>query len=186
MLCIYVFILTACNDTVKESVSDISPESAQINISGEESMNNSNDSMQISPDNKTVDTPDKRASDYALDIINSVSFSSELTELDKDALPNFFNVNESVEASVYLANGGASDMVCVFCQNGNDSKESIRASVDDYIQGIRDNAILYSPEDVSKIDLAIIQEYGDYVVAIICPDAEKAKKTIDDIFKINS
>lgn len=110
-------------------------------------------------------------------------FTAELTALSESAIPNFFTVEAGNKAVVYMANNGSADSFGLFKAADETAANNILTNVKDYITGVKDNAALYTPEDVPKIEAAVVNVYGNYAVFCISNDAAKAKEIIERFFQ---
>ena len=175
--------LTACGSDDKgtstsTSTSVSTNDSSAVSGSSAESSNPAEDNNTPAPVKEDVDL------NAAADALASEGkFTAELSQLSAAAVPNFFAVEDGSESVVYMANNGSADSFGLFkCSDGEAAAATLE-NVKTYIAGVRDNAVLYTPDDVPKIDAAIVQVYDKYAVFCISDDAAKAKEIIERFFQ---
>ena len=74
--------------------------------------------------------------------------------------------------------GTGAIMVGVFATTDVDS---CKQSITDYLKNLKQTVQSYSPDEVFKIDNAIIEDNGKEVIVVVCNDIETAKKEVDSL-----
>lgn len=90
----------------------------------------------------------------------------------------FFEDGVVTADSVYIANDKTPDMVGVFATTDVDS---CKQAISDYLKNLKQTVQSYSPDEVFKIDNAIIEDNGKEVIVVVCNDIETAKKEVDSL-----
>jgi hypothetical protein len=90
----------------------------------------------------------------------------------------FFDEGDIEQATVYIANDKTADVVGVF-----DTKDpkAAREKIDAYLASAKEQMQNYYPDEVFKIDNAVIQEKGSRIVVIVTDNIEAAKKAAQSI-----
>ncbi len=122
----------------------------------------------------------------AENIISSVEFSEKLENLSPDyAYKNYGLEDIRPEISAWGSSGAVVDCLAVF--NAKDSNEValIQSAVESTIDYLRDGYTDYGPDQVPKIDSAVVLTNGNCVVFCIAKDNNSAKDVIDHLMKSN-
>lgn len=112
-----------------------------------------------------------------------IAFTDQFETLDKDGACRVYGVDESlVEDSAALAGSGATaESLSVWKANDADSakqvEEQLGVFVDGYIEGYSD----YKPEEVPKLESAILSREGVYVVLCISADNAAAEPVVEQV-----
>ncbi|MBO7703439.1 MAG: DUF4358 domain-containing protein [Solobacterium sp.] len=92
----------------------------------------------------------------------------------------FFDEGTIDDASVYISNDKTADIVGVFkTSDPAAAKEKIEA----YLVTLKGQMESYAPDEVFKVDNAVIEESSDKVVLIIADDIENARKVAQSLVK---
>jgi hypothetical protein len=85
----------------------------------------------------------------------------------------FFEDGAVKSSSLYLANDQTADVVGVF---ETENMDSAKMSVRTYLETTKLQNQNYNPDEVFKIDNAVIDDNGKTLILIVCDDLESAKK----------
>ncbi|MCR4951217.1 MAG: DUF4358 domain-containing protein [Solobacterium sp.] len=133
---------------------------------------------------KGDETKELSIKDTAAKLVSELSLSDTVSEIQERTMYGyFFDMDKETvtEGSVYLNSDGKSDTVGVFRTT---DVEKCKNYLNTYIETIKKQSEVYSPEEVFKISHALVQDYGkDIVVILICNDIEAARTTADKILK---
>ena len=121
-------------------------------------------------------------SELAERINTEVEFDEPLTELDAVGAERYFNINPSIydEVAAYVGTKGVCDEFVII---KTDSPSSVSSKLRDHIEKLKKEYAQYRPNELSKLDNAIIESHSGSVVMIISPDAGQAKKVYDNYMK---
>lgn len=112
-----------------------------------------------------------------------IPFSEELTGLDKAAICKNYDLEETDLAGCAAAIGSGATAENAAVLEGVDSaaagriQTALRAFLDDWIEGYSD----YKPEEVPKLEQAVLKVKGNYVILCISADSGKAAAVVKDI-----
>lgn len=132
---------------------------------------------------KTGAEADKTAEDTAKQaerIVKELELSEKVDLLEDRIVQGLFFFEEGAvtESTVYMHNDSSADMVAVFaCEDTDSSKKAIREFLDTQ-KGQMQN---YYPDEVFKVDNAVVYETADEIAVIICDDLEKAKTVAAEV-----
>ena len=136
-----------------------------------------------SKDSSGEATADVSVSGMAAKLVEELGLKDSVSEMKERAMyGGFFDMDKETvtEGTVYLDSSGKSDTVGVFRTT---DQAKCREYLNTYVETIKKQSEVYSPEEVFKISHALIQDYGkDIVVILICSDIEAAKTACDKAF----
>ena len=168
-----VMILTACGGKDSSVNSSAGSSSAGAASSGSES----------SAENNTP-TIDASPSELTAKLSKDIEFTSEMMMVAEEEIGSFIEIDPSIQASLYVVNGGSSDTLAVFKLSDESKKDGLRAAIEGYMASLKENAAYGNPEELPKLEQALVMDYGNYVVWCIAPDALGAKEAINKLFSI--
>ena len=115
------------------------------------------------------------------DLATNITYQDSLSQLDLDSAGMFLNLSglDVVKASVYEGSGGtAEEIVVLECASDADAKkaeEVLKTRVSEQIESFTD----YVPEELTKLNAAVIKVSGKYAVLSVSDTPDEAKKIID-------
>ena len=121
-----------------------------------------------------------KPSTAAEQLVKNLNLSSKMDAMDESQTQGlFFFADGAVKSSsLYLANDKSADIVGVF---EAEDVSSVRESVETYLETTKLQNQTYNPEEVFKLDNAVIDDNGKTVVVVVCDDLESAKKEVKSI-----
>ena len=121
----------------------------------------------------------------AQQIANDVSFDEPLTELDPESAERVFRVEADEVAAVgaWVGSGATVDEVCVWDANDNDDAEDIEEVLAARVASRTEDYQDYKPDEVPKLEQAVLVRNGKYVALCVGPDAAAARSLIEAAFK---
>ena len=122
------------------------------------------------------------SADSAEKIVKDLQLTSKMDKMDESAADGLFFFSEGTvtSSSLYLANDKSADAVGVF---ETTDVESCRKAVKTYLETTKAQNQSYNPEEVFKLDNAVVEDDGKTVIMVVCDDLESAKKIVRDILK---
>ena len=112
-----------------------------------------------------------------------LTFTDQMTDMDSAGTCRFYDVQTDwVENSVsYVGSGATAESVAVFEATDADAAASIaeelQAFTDSWITGYSD----YKPEEVPKLESAVLEQSGVYVVFCVTADNTAAKTAVHEL-----
>ena len=124
------------------------------------------------------------ASDAALKLRDGLVFQGELVEVDANALKNLYGLTSEdvADYKAYAGTMGTAEEIAVFvAQDGkvDTVKQAVETRVQDQKSAYQD----YRPEEMTKLNSAIVREKGNVVVLVVADETEKANTLVDEILK---
>ncbi len=122
------------------------------------------------------------ASAQAEKIVSELNLTDKMDKVEDRIIKGLFFFEEGTlkDSSVYIANDKSADIVAVF---ESEDTAAVKERVNTYLATAKEQMQNYYPDEVFKIDNAIVEEAGDKVVLIVTGDIENAKKIADSILK---
>jgi len=129
---------------------------------------------------KTID-----CKSIAQSLLNDVSYTDQLGEVDKDTASMFLNFAdvEIEEAYIYESSGATAEEIVVLKCKDSDSAAKAKTAFEQRVEEQTDNFTDYVPEEVPKLKDAVIITSGEYAVLSVSGDSGKAKSIIEAAFK---
>ncbi len=125
------------------------------------------------------------ASDAAAKLRDGLVFQDELMEVSENNLSNLYGLSaEDVsEYKAYVsATMATAEEVAVFvAQDGK--VDAVRQAVDARVQDQKENYQNYQPQEMTKLNSAIVRQKGNVVVLVVADDTETANTLVDEILK---
>lgn len=126
---------------------------------------------------------DITAKSFADMLYQKIPYDATLKANSADTMALLMNVTGYTEAAGYSAVGTMPDMAAVFRGADAEAAESIAASMQTYVNEMAREYERYAPEQVSKLEDAIIVSRGNYAVLCVTPDVNAAQDIIDEVFE---
>ena len=115
------------------------------------------------------------------DLATKITYQDSLAQMDLDSAGMFLNLSglDVVKASVYEGSGGtAEEIVVLECATDADAKKAedvLKTRVSEQIESFTD----YVPEELTKLNAAVIKVSGKYAVLSVSDTPDEARKIID-------
>ena len=120
----------------------------------------------------------------AKDRAEKVTYQDEIALIDGDMAGMVYDIPEGVEnAVIYMGSGATAEEASVFEAKDEESAKKMEEAAKKHIQTQRDAFEDYIPEEVKKLDGAIVEQKGRYVAVCVTDDTENARKVIDEYLK---
>ncbi len=124
----------------------------------------------------------KDANEMASAIVSNLEMNESMSEQKARVINGlfFFEEGEVEDSALYLSNEKSADVVGVFKTTNMD--ESL-TKVDDYVKTMKQMTLTYTPDELFKIDNAIVVHNNDTIILIVCDQIEAAKAQADEYIK---
>ena len=115
------------------------------------------------------------------DLNSKITYQDSLMEMDVDTAGMFLNLSDIsvTKAAIYEGSGGtAEEIVVLECATDDDAKKAeqvLKMRVDEQIESFTD----YVPEELTKLNDAVIKVSGKYAVLSVSDSPDEARKIID-------
>ena len=124
----------------------------------------------------------KAAAAQAETIVSELNLGDKMEKVEDRIIKGLFFFDEGTikDSAVYIANDKSADIVAVF---ETDDTAAVMDKVNTYLATAKEQMQNYYPDEVFKIDNAIVQEAGNKVVLIVANDIENARKAAESVLK---
>ncbi len=123
------------------------------------------------------DFSDESAMALVDEVLESVEFQQELTELPETLLGSSYDLIDGVDALAYSA-GYPADRFAIFKADDAKKLPEISKMLENKAQELIDTYSSYDTSQVGKLENAIIETKGNYVIFIVTDDYENAKNIV--------
>lgn len=113
-------------------------------------------------------------------LLNQVKFDDAMSSVGDFATLYFPEVPSTATISMYTGSGYYADEVVLITMKSAEDLETVMASVDKHIDQMTAQFKNYIPEEVAKIDNAVIWQGGSHVIVCISNDYATAQKILDN------
>lgn len=110
-----------------------------------------------------------------------LTFTDQMAELDKDGACRVYGVDEALvdDCAGLRGSGATAESFSVWKATDTDSaeelEEQLESFLDSWIEGYSD----YKPEEVPKLESAVLEQEGKYIILCVSADNEAAEPLID-------
>lgn len=117
---------------------------------------------------------------HAEKIVYDLGLEEKVTMIEARAIQGLFFFEEGVveNSTVYYHNDASADMVAVFQANDIEACES---SISTFLETTKEQMQNYYPDEVFKVDNAVLEHNQNEVILVICDDLSNAKKDVEGI-----
>lgn len=115
------------------------------------------------------------------DVIKNVKFDAPLEKIDNETTINvFYSLPEKVSAIVYRGSSISADQFCIFTAEDTAGADETEIMANTLIESLKETFSSYDPEEVTKLNSAIVRKKGNYVVLLVTSDYDNANKILDN------
>ena len=119
-------------------------------------------------------------------IYTKLPLTEELSYQDGETMGLLMNLGDYVEAAGYTASGQIPEMIAVFCGEDAAKTAELKNAMTDYVSEMTREYEKYAPEQVEKLEKAVVQTSGNYAVLCVSSDAKTAKQLVGDMLSKGS
>lgn len=118
----------------------------------------------------------------ASQIVGEVSFDDSLSEIDDDMISMLYSIDGYTDAVLYKGSGATAEEVAIFKMETKDDAKAALEEAQAHIQSQIESYESYIPEEVSRLEDAIVRQDGCYVSVVVSGDSAAAEKLLDGAF----
>ena len=115
----------------------------------------------------------------AAELLDGVTFEDELFRIEDEMISFYYEIPEGGKGVFYYGSGATAEEVAVFeLTDANQADEFLAVAqehIEDQILSYED----YIPGEVARLEQAVVECHGKYVVVCVTADPETAEKIID-------
>lgn len=112
-------------------------------------------------------------------LLTQLDFDTELKDVGDSGAMYFPDLPEGATVKMYAGSGYYADKVALITVAQESDVETAMNSVKTHVQQLRSQFQSYIPEEVPKIDNAVIWQQGTSIILCISPDYQKAQSVIE-------
>lgn len=113
-------------------------------------------------------------------VLGKVDFDTPIQDVGEDAALYFSNLPAGATVKMYTGSGYYADRVALITLADEADEAAAKSSVQEHIDQLRNQFANYIPEEVSKIDEAVIWQQGVYVLLCVTADHNNAQNIVDN------
>lgn len=130
------------------------------------------------------DAADVNVASLAEELNSQVEFGEDLTKLDDAGLERVYRIESSdfTEAAGYTGSGATVDQISVWEAPDAAAAQKIEDALKDFLETQIESYSTYMPDEVPKLEDAVLKRSGVYVALCVSEDAAKASEIISAAF----
>ena len=115
------------------------------------------------------------------ELLASDAFSDILSAVSNDTALMLYSLtsDQVAECSVCCSTGATAEEIAVFKATGEDAAKEIETAMKTRVDNQNQSFVNYVPEEIPKLDKAIIVRNGLYVAYVVANDADAAQTIVD-------
>ncbi len=114
-------------------------------------------------------------------LLTEVEYSTELTGTGDNGVMYFPELPETSQVTRYAGSGYYADELTLISYANEADREVVLRAIERHVKELHDQFVSYIPEEVDKIDHAVIYPSGNYAVLCITNDYETAQKLLSGV-----
>ena len=114
-------------------------------------------------------------------LFDNITFADELTEVDDDIAYEIYGIDKNAvkDISVYMSTGATAEEIAVFTVSDDEEALLVSAAMSSRIEQQKSGFENYVPEEIPKLESAVITEIDSAVIMIVCNDTSEADTAIE-------
>ena len=122
-------------------------------------------------------------SDTLAQLKGKITFTDQMTDMDSENTCRFYDIDTGMVADSvsYVGSGATAESMAVFEAVDADAAGSIADALQTFIDGWIAGYSDYKPEEVPKLESAVLEQNGVYVVFCVSADNTTAKTAVQDL-----
>lgn len=134
---------------------------------------------------KDKKSPEIDLSELSAALLESGAFAEELELIDNDIGCYIYGMEENAETETlfYMSSGATADELTIFKSADEASASELEKSVSERLDYQKRSFEAYNPDEVTKLDGAVLKTSGVYVLLVVADDYDAANSVIDEYFK---
>lgn len=139
--------------------------------------NNNDEVEELNPEETTLDTDS-----VAQYLINEIEFQDEMNIIDDDMILDILDVDsEDVnDICAYESTGATAEEIIVIKSDDEKSAKNIKSALKERVQSQISGFENYDPDELDKLEKAIISQVDDLIILIVCEDDSRANDLLKE------
>ena len=100
----------------------------------------------------------------------TLRFEDELTPVDEKTAGALYQIDDAVRSCVYISSGATAEEIAAFELKDGGAAEKALEKAQGRIAEQRENFALYIPEEADRLNKAVVERFGRYVVVCVSAD----------------
>lgn len=123
--------------------------------------------------------------DCSRELLGSDAFTDLLSPIETETAAMLYGFDASLlaEAQVYCSTGATAEEIALFKANDESGAADIEAACNARVEAQKESYSNYVPEEVPKLEKAIVRRSGVYVVYVTANDSDEAGSILDGYIK---
>ena len=113
-------------------------------------------------------------------ILQEVVFDTVISDVGPEASMYFSGLPQGATVVMYTGSGYYADRVALITVAAPEDADAARACVDEHLSQLRNQFANYIPEEVEKVEKAVIWQQGVYVLVCVTADYKNAQSIVDN------
>lgn len=122
--------------------------------------------------------------EIAQNLQTDLTFKDSLNQLDDTSMGNFYpsvDLNKVEEYVIYVSGSGSTaEEIALFEVKAPEDTSMIKSAIEERVTDQTISFQDYVPEEMVKIENAVVKASGNYVFAVLCDDYDKAGKLLSE------
>lgn len=118
----------------------------------------------------------------AVSIVESVPFDDVLEPIDDGMIPMLYAIEGHTDAVLYKGSGATAEEVAIFKMNTAADAEAALSEAQAHIDAQIKAYESYMPDEVVRLEDAVVRQDGVYVTVVVSADPDAADKLLGDAF----
>lgn len=115
-------------------------------------------------------------------LVDGITYTGEIDRQPDEDLEWYIELEEGVTGVVYSVAGVSCEQVAVFKVPNDDAATKTIASLETLLADLKDQNAAYDAKVASRIENAVLEHKGDFVILCVSDDSAKAKEIIKEAF----
>ena len=114
---------------------------------------------------------------------SELTFTDQMTDLDSEGACRFYDLDATLvaDSAAYVGSGATAESLAAFTAKDSDSADQLVEALGAFVDGWIEGYSSYKPEEVPKLESAVIDRQGETVVFCVTDDNAAAKDAVQAV-----
>lgn len=118
----------------------------------------------------------------AQSLVSEITYTAEMEQIPAEEIEWYVDLEEGVTGIMYMVSGVSCEEVAVFTAPDTDTAKAMVDNIEELLADQEDQNAAYDAKAAQRIQDAVIQQKGNYVILCVSDDSAKAKELIKEAF----
>ncbi|GMQ55671.1 hypothetical protein AN1V17_00630 [Vallitalea sediminicola] len=104
------------------------------------------------------------------DLTSKIEYQDELTKIEGSSVESIYQIDYAVSSEVYVSSGATAEEVAVFELKDKSEADNAYKAAEERISAQKQAFESYVPEEMEKLDNAVIKKIDKYVIVCVAND----------------